>query len=115
MDSDPVCHLPHERSRHSFERTSGKAPVDLEVPLDSSGDLRYYGCSGSSCRRQYCWCPVRPHHTREITEGVADTSYSVGAVYFNGRFHMSTWIPFIWGWINVLVLIVSSFTIQGGL
>ncbi|KAH6654343.1 hypothetical protein BKA67DRAFT_275800 [Truncatella angustata] len=39
----------------------------------------------------------------------------VGAVYFNGRFLMSTWIPFIWGWINVLVLIVSSFTIQGGL
>ncbi|KAI0128915.1 hypothetical protein BJ170DRAFT_352367 [Xylariales sp. AK1849] len=39
----------------------------------------------------------------------------IGAVYFNGRFHMSTWIPFLWGWINVLVLIVSSFTIQGGL
>ncbi|KAF3022397.1 hypothetical protein E8E14_003700 [Neopestalotiopsis sp. 37M] len=39
----------------------------------------------------------------------------VGAVYFTGKFQMSTWIPFIWGWINVLMLIVSSFTIQGGL
>jgi hypothetical protein len=46
---------------------------------------------------------------------LANVVCSVGAIYFNGRFHMSTWIPFIWGWINVLMLIVSSFTIQGGL
>ncbi|KAH8673587.1 hypothetical protein BX600DRAFT_508836 [Xylariales sp. PMI_506] len=39
----------------------------------------------------------------------------IGTLYFNGKFHMTTWIPFIWGWINVLVLTVSSFTIQGGL
>ncbi|KAK0630669.1 hypothetical protein B0T17DRAFT_590112 [Bombardia bombarda] len=39
----------------------------------------------------------------------------VGATYIAGDFTMSTWIPFIWGWVNVLVLIVSSFRIQGGL
>ncbi|KAK0646175.1 hypothetical protein B0T16DRAFT_458124 [Cercophora newfieldiana] len=39
----------------------------------------------------------------------------VGASYVAGNFTMSTWIPFVWGWVNVLVLIVSSFTIQGGL
>ncbi|KAI1337924.1 hypothetical protein F5Y15DRAFT_138185 [Xylariaceae sp. FL0016] len=39
----------------------------------------------------------------------------LGAVYISGCYEMSPWIPFIWGWINVLVLIVSSFTIQGGL
>lgn len=39
----------------------------------------------------------------------------LGAVYNAGYFSMSTWIPFIWGWINVLVLIISSFTMQGGL
>ncbi|KAI1393674.1 uncharacterized protein F4822DRAFT_20550 [Hypoxylon trugodes] len=39
----------------------------------------------------------------------------LGAVYISGCYQMPTWIPFIWGWINVLVLIVSSFTIQGGL
>lgn len=43
------------------------------------------------------------------------TSNSVGAVYLAGGFTMSTWIPFVWGWVNVLVLIVSSFRIQGGL
>ncbi|KAG7290429.1 hypothetical protein NEMBOFW57_000430 [Staphylotrichum longicolle] len=39
----------------------------------------------------------------------------VGASYLVGGFAMSTWIPFVWGWVNVLVLIVSSFRIQGGL
>ncbi|KAK4106798.1 hypothetical protein N658DRAFT_512535 [Parathielavia hyrcaniae] len=39
----------------------------------------------------------------------------VGATYIVGNFAMSTWIPFVWGWVNVLVLIVSSFRIQGGL
>ncbi|KAL2201417.1 hypothetical protein P885DRAFT_65665 [Corynascus similis CBS 632.67] len=39
----------------------------------------------------------------------------VGASYLVGGFYMSTWIPFVWGWVNVLVLIVSSFRIQGGL
>ncbi|KAI8634715.1 hypothetical protein F5Y19DRAFT_121968 [Xylariaceae sp. FL1651] len=39
----------------------------------------------------------------------------LGAVYTAACYKMSTWIPFIWGLINVLILIVSSFTIQGGL
>ncbi|KAI9788124.1 MAG: hypothetical protein M1833_003123 [Piccolia ochrophora] len=39
----------------------------------------------------------------------------LGAVYNAGFFKMSTWIPFIWALINVLVLILSSFSIQGGL
>ncbi len=39
----------------------------------------------------------------------------VGASYLVGDFNMSTWIPFVWGWVNVMVLIVSSFRIQGGL
>lgn len=40
---------------------------------------------------------------------------SLGAVYEAGNFRMSTWIPIIWGGINVLVLILSSFPMQGGL
>lgn len=43
------------------------------------------------------------------------TCNRVGASYLVGGYLMSTWIPFIWGWVNVLVLIVSSFRIQGGL
>lgn len=39
----------------------------------------------------------------------------LGAVYKAGGFRMSTWIPFIWAVINALVLILSSFSIQGGL
>ncbi|KAI9853019.1 MAG: hypothetical protein M1838_002798 [Thelocarpon superellum] len=39
----------------------------------------------------------------------------LGAVYNAGFFKMSTWIPFIWSIINVLVLLISSFSVQGGL
>jgi len=39
----------------------------------------------------------------------------LGAVYKAGEFKMSTWMPLLWGLLNVSVLIVSSFSIQGGL
>jgi len=39
----------------------------------------------------------------------------LGAVYTAGYFKMPTWIPFVWGLISTLVLISSSFAIQGGL
>lgn len=39
----------------------------------------------------------------------------LGAVYNAGYFSMSTWTPLLWGLLNVLVLILSSFSIQGGL
>ncbi|KAM0716521.1 hypothetical protein Q7P37_007966 [Cladosporium fusiforme] len=39
----------------------------------------------------------------------------IGGVYTAGYFRMSTWIPFSWGIINALILILSSFAIQGGL
>jgi hypothetical protein len=39
----------------------------------------------------------------------------LGAVYSAGYYRMSTWMPFFWGLVNVLVLILASFSIQGGL
>jgi hypothetical protein len=45
----------------------------------------------------------------------ANEFHSIGGVYTAGYFRMSTWIPFSWGIINALVLILSSFAIQGGL
>ncbi|TKA77283.1 hypothetical protein B0A49_00982 [Cryomyces minteri] len=39
----------------------------------------------------------------------------LGGVYSSGFFRMSTWIPLVWALINALVLILSSFAIQGGL
>ena len=40
---------------------------------------------------------------------------SLGTIYSAGDFRMSTWIPFLWALINVLFLILSSFSLQGGL
>jgi hypothetical protein len=45
----------------------------------------------------------------------ADYLSRVGALYLGGHVTMSTWIPFVLAWINLLVLIISSFSIQGGL
>ncbi|GAO13121.1 uncharacterized protein UV8b_03511 [Ustilaginoidea virens] len=39
----------------------------------------------------------------------------LGAVYKAGYYEMNTWIPCTWGFINVLVLIISSFSVNGGL
>ncbi|KAL4917237.1 hypothetical protein BDW62DRAFT_88945 [Aspergillus aurantiobrunneus] len=39
----------------------------------------------------------------------------LGSVYEAGNFRMSTWIPIIWGGVNILVVILSSFPIPGGL
>lgn len=39
----------------------------------------------------------------------------VGAIYRAAGWYMTTWIPFIWGWVNVFVLVVSSFSYAGGL
>ncbi|KAG6027465.1 hypothetical protein E4U41_000933 [Claviceps citrina] len=39
----------------------------------------------------------------------------LGAVYRAGYYEMNTWIPCTWGFINVLILIISSFSVQGGL
>ncbi|EMC99017.1 hypothetical protein BAUCODRAFT_146005 [Baudoinia panamericana UAMH 10762] len=39
----------------------------------------------------------------------------LSGVYSVGYFRMSTWIPLSWGIINTLVLVLSSFAIQGGL
>ncbi|OMP83470.1 putative NADPH reductase tah18 [Diplodia seriata] len=48
--------------------------------------------------------------------GLGDSSYpQLGGVYSAGYYNMSTWIPFVWGLINTLVLILSSFAIQGAL
>lgn len=44
-----------------------------------------------------------------------DFLYRLGGVYSAGYYNMSTWIPFVWGLINTLVLILSSFAIQGAL
>lgn len=39
----------------------------------------------------------------------------LGAIYNAGYFKMSTWTPFIWGVVNMLVLILGSFRLQGGM
>jgi len=50
------------------------------------------------------------------TDGrMANLMYRLGAVYEAGNFRMSTWVPLVWGGVNVMVLILTSFPMQGGL
>lgn len=48
---------------------------------------------------------------------IADVVWNnrLGVVYEAATLRMSTWLPFVWGCINTLLLILSSFSIQGGL
>ncbi|KAI9902549.1 hypothetical protein N3K66_001901 [Trichothecium roseum] len=39
----------------------------------------------------------------------------LGAVYRAGYYEMNTWIPCVWATISLLILVISSFSIQGGL
>ncbi|KAK5102973.1 hypothetical protein LTS08_003776 [Lithohypha guttulata] len=39
----------------------------------------------------------------------------LGAIYNAGYFRMSTWTPLFWGMVNMLVLILGGFRVQGGL
>lgn len=39
----------------------------------------------------------------------------LGAVYEAGYYQMNTWIPVVWAVVSVLVLVISSFSMQGGL
>ncbi|KAI9749331.1 MAG: hypothetical protein M1815_002581 [Lichina confinis] len=39
----------------------------------------------------------------------------LAGLYLTGRFQMSTWIPLVWALINVLVIVLSSFSIQGAI
>lgn len=58
-----------------------------------------------TCVADLCW-------------GFGLTDYCVvrlGSVYEAGNFRMSTFLPMIWGAVNVMVLIVTSYPMQGGL
>ncbi|OWT43244.1 hypothetical protein VFPPC_17593 [Pochonia chlamydosporia 170] len=46
---------------------------------------------------------------------LAGSIVGLGAVYKAGYYEMNTWIPCTWGFINVIILIISSFSVQGGL
>lgn len=73
---------------------------------------------GPSRSWRYLWTiPISYLVTAAVEAVVAGSLVGllVGAVYTGGSFWMSTWIPFVWGWANVIVLIISSFSIQGGL
>ena len=52
---------------------------------------------------------------RSLMWKLANSSFSIGAVFKAGYFNISTWIPLVWGVTNTLILILSSFAIQGGL
>lgn len=60
-----------------------------------------------------CVFSINPAHSAQT--GVTNNSSRVGAVYRAGYYEMNTWIPAVWAAISVLVLVISSFSIQGGL
>ncbi|VUC32220.1 unnamed protein product [Clonostachys rosea] len=67
---------------------------------------------------KYLWAVPFVYLTVAAIEAVLSGSLVglvLGAVYGAGYYEMNTWIPCTWGFICVLILIISSFSIQGGL
>jgi hypothetical protein len=81
---------------------------------------RSSGTQGSSVKQTLSWVWIVPVVYCVLGGIEALMAGSVvglilGAVYSAGYYKMSTWMPFLWGWVNVLLLILASFSIQGGL
>ncbi|KXT14789.1 hypothetical protein AC579_9657 [Pseudocercospora musae] len=77
-----------------------------------------YGCAIQWRNWKLIWIVPLIYAIIGTTEGLIAGNVVgalIGAVYTAGFFRMSTWIPLSWGIINALVLILSSFAIQGGL
>jgi hypothetical protein len=79
-----------------------------------------FGTQGSSVKQTLAWVWLVPVVYCVVGGIEALLAGSVvglilGAVYSAGYYKMSTWMPFVWGLINVQVLVLASFSIQGGL
>lgn len=104
---------------------NGHPMEKLESDLDSPTRVRRHRWEWSVHCWEYHWWIVRfvlflismsiPRMPQSVVVYSSDYLLRVGAVYTAGYFRMSTWIPFVWALINTLVLILSSFAIQGGL
>lgn len=96
---------------------------ELESDLDRADRLCDYRRHRSHHRWECCWRIVsllqqqRNYKRDEVGKGdlLLTCVDRLSGVYASGFFRMSTWIPFSWGVINALVLILSSFALQGGM
>ena len=87
----------------------------LEAYVDCANCICDNSRHRSGTGRECCGSHVsRALYERVVGSGLM-SAFSLGAVYNAGYLRMSTWIPVTWGLINVLVLILSSFAMQGGL
>ena len=91
------------------------------MQLHSAFTLRHKDCAASTSVKQtlgWVWIvPVIYCVVGGIEALLAGSVVGLvlGAVYSAGYYKMSTWMPFLWGQISVLVIILGSFSIQGGL
>lgn len=113
LDPHPLWPVSSGRRGCSRVDADRQEEVYLEISLDCAPDLCFYRCVRSCHSRQCCWADVG--FPAIAGQGVYADVCRVGAGYLAGNFTMSTWVPFVWGWVNVLVLLVASFRIQGGL
>lgn len=114
LDIDIVCGLSFGSSRLCSPYAARERQVGLEIRLGHSAGLHAYCWCGGVARWKHSWLDVSAWWSNGSSI-IADRIPSLGAVYNAGYYKMSTWIPFTWAWINVVVLILSSFSFQGGL
>lgn len=93
------------------------AVAELEIAadvVDGASGLSDDFWTGSSLSRERDGLAVRDRTLRDWVVEIL-TGCSLGAIYEAGNFTMTTWMPLVWAVINILVVILSSFPMQGAL
>ena len=95
------------RSKRAFGVISGMWAVPIIYCVVAGIEA---ALAGSVVGLMYDYQKCTPRHIAR-----ADLSDRSAAIYNAGGFRMSTWIPFVWSLASLLIVVVSSFSIQGGL
>jgi hypothetical protein len=103
-------HPPHRRPV-GVHRAMAQLEADMDHAAPVCRNWVYRGVD----RWRHSRRAVSPATRDPIMTSQKLTVHRLGGVYQSGYFEMSTWIPFVWGAINAMVLILSSFAIYGGL
>ncbi|KAG0306409.1 hypothetical protein BGZ97_000759 [Linnemannia gamsii] len=83
------------------------ASIDRKITLTKDLDSRWPDQSPVDTRIPWTF---RKHSAPEYIQTVTQGRLAIAAIYNAGAYRMSTWVPFLWGLIQALVVIMGSYS-----